>query len=99
MVGFGHPAHDAGAAGALLTGNRLGAWIDAATEHRGPPSSRRLVPQTPANLQRRDCRRTPRLMVATRFFDVPVGLRKHRNSRHLAKSTRGDSMPRRLKCG
>jgi hypothetical protein len=36
-------------------------------------------------------------VVATEFFDVPAGLRTHRNSGHLAKSIRGDSMSRRLK--
>jgi hypothetical protein len=38
-------------------------------------------------------------VVATEFFQVPVGLRKHRNPSHLAKSIRGHSMSRRLKCG
>src|SRR5271165_7697423 len=79
--------------------DRLGTWIDADTRHRCPPPSRRLVQQTPTDLQRRHRRRPPRLVVATEFFHVPVELRKHRNSGHLVKSIRGDSMSRRLKCG
>jgi hypothetical protein len=38
-------------------------------------------------------------VVATEFFHVPVELRKHRNSGHLVKSIRGDSLSRRLNCG
>src|SRR5271163_1056294 len=51
MVGPGHPAHDTGAAGALLAGDHLGARIDAEIQHRRPPPSRRLVQQAPTNLQ------------------------------------------------
>ena len=72
--------------------------FDEQTRHRCPPSSRRLVQQTPTNLQRRHRRRPPRLVVATEFFHIPVGLRKHRNSGRPVKSIRGDSMSRRLKC-
>src|SRR3984885_16173491 len=99
MVGPGHPAHDTGAAWALLAGDHLGARIDAEIQHPRPPPSRRLVQQAPTNLQRRDRRRAPRLVVATEFFHVPGRLRKHRNSGHLVKSIRGDSMSRRMKCG
>src|SRR5271166_1549263 len=89
MVGPGHPAHDTGAARTLLASDRLGTWIDADTRHRCPSPSRRLVQQTPTDLQRRHRRRPPRLVVATEFFHVPVELRKHRNSAHLVKSIRG----------
>ena len=37
MVGSGHPAHDTGATWTLLSGDRLGAWIDADIQHRCPP--------------------------------------------------------------
>src|SRR3984885_613225 len=99
MVGPGHPAHDTSAAWSLLAGDRLGTWIDAQIQHRCPPPSHRLVQQTPTDLQRRDRRRPSRPVVTTGFLHVPVWLRKHRNSGQPAKSIRGDSMSRRLKCG
>src|SRR5882757_9178771 len=99
MVRPGHPAHDTSAAWPLLAGDRLGARIDAATEHRCAPPPRRLVQQAPTDLQRHNRRRAPHLVVTTEFFHVPVGFRKHRNPGYLAKSIRGDSMSRSLNCG
>ena len=75
-----------GAAWPLLAGDPLGARIDVPIPHQCAPPPRRLVQQTPTDLQRRDRRRPPHVVVATEFFYVSVGLRKHGNPGHVVKS-------------
>ena len=77
-----------GAAWPLLAGDPLGARIDVPIQHHcAPPPCRLGV--TPTDLQRRDRRRPPHVVVATEFFYVSVGLRKHGNPGHVVKSTPG----------
>ncbi len=99
VVGPGHPADHPSAARTLFAGDRPGAWADANTQHRCSPPSRRLVQQTPTDLQRRDRSRPTRALVTKGFTHVPVRGGKRANSRRLAKSIRGDSLPRSLNCG
>jgi hypothetical protein len=75
-----------GAAWPLLAGYPLGARIDVPIPHQCAPPPRRLVQQTPTDLQRRDRRRPSHVVVATEFFYVSVGLRKHGDPGHVVKS-------------
>jgi hypothetical protein len=99
VVRSGHPGHHPGAARTILADRCLGAWADANAADPRPASSSSLIQEIPAQVQRRDRRRPACALDATGFFPVPASDRKRGNSRSLAKTIRGDSLPGSLNCG